>query len=55
MKYLKFDVKLGKPNRLQNVTFPFLSMLWNKFTSICNKATNLYRSYLTLDEKLLPC
>ena len=54
MKYLRFDEKNRRRERLQTDKFSLASQIWEPFISNCQKAFNPGQN-LTVDEQLLPC
>ena len=54
MKYLRFDEKNRRRERLQTDKFSLASQVWEPFISNCQKAFNPGQN-LTIDEQLLPC
>lgn len=54
MKYLRFDEKQERSERLRQDRFALASDLWTPFIENCAKCFNGYEN-LTIDEQLMPC
>ena len=54
MKYLRFDVKSTRSERLGQDKFALASDIWNPFMENCIKCFNPYEKQ-TVDEQIMPC
>lgn len=54
MRYMRFDEKPTRSERLQRDKFALASDLWTPFVDNCVKCFNPYEN-LTIDEQLVPC